>query len=292
MTRSRRRKLQRLVASRAQRGTSYSKALMAGVPLAPLLLAGTNVALRATGVGRRPRRDHRHGAEARGEPAVRADQHPGAGRGAARAAQGQRLQRLREVPAEHRLHVRADRASASPYFRGVASGENNNHSGPSPSVGIYLDEQPITTIQGALDVHIYDVARVEALAGPQGTLFGASSQAGTIRIITNKPDPSGFDAGYGVEGNYVPEGDAGYLVRGIRQPADLAAAAVRLVGWARHDAGYIDNVAGNADLPDLRDLHVERHRRRRPAASGARCAPRTTTTTSTRTAPGRRCGST
>jgi outer membrane receptor protein involved in Fe transport len=49
---------------------------------------------------------------------------------------------------------------------------------------------------GAVDVHLYDIARVEALAGPQGTLYGASSEAGTIRIITNKPDPSGFDAGY------------------------------------------------------------------------------------------------
>ena len=131
-----------------------------------------------------------------------------------------------------------------PYFRGVASGENNNHSGPSPSVGMYLDEQPITTIQGALDIHMYDIARVEALAGPQGTLYGASSQAGTIRIITNKPDPSGFAAGYGLEGNYRQRGRHGLSGRGLRQPADYRHAAVRLVGWVRHDAGYIDNVAG------------------------------------------------
>ena len=76
------------------------------------------------------------------------------------------------------------------YFRGVASGENGNHSSSLPSVGTYLDEQPITTISGALDVHVFDIARIEALAGPQGTLYGASSQAGTIRIITNKPDTS------------------------------------------------------------------------------------------------------
>ncbi|HVN41724.1 MAG TPA: TonB-dependent receptor plug domain-containing protein, partial [Steroidobacteraceae bacterium] len=68
------------------------------------------------------------------------------------------------------------------YMRGVVSGDTANHSGPQPSVGTYLDEQPITTITGNLDVHIYDVERVEALAGPQGTLYGASSQAGTIRI--------------------------------------------------------------------------------------------------------------
>jgi iron complex outermembrane recepter protein len=73
------------------------------------------------------------------------------------------------------------------YMRGVAaaSSAEGNHSGSLPSVGVYLDEQPVTTIGGNLDVHIYDIARIESLAGPQGTLYGASSQAGTIRIITN-----------------------------------------------------------------------------------------------------------
>ena len=82
------------------------------------------------------------------------------------------------------------------FMRGVSSGDNGNHSGPLPSVGMYLDEQPITTIQGPLDIHIYDIARVETLAGPQGTLYGASSQAGTIRIITNKPELGAFSASY------------------------------------------------------------------------------------------------
>ncbi len=82
------------------------------------------------------------------------------------------------------------------YMRGVVSGGDGNHSGSLPSVGVYLDEQPVTTIDGNLDIHIYDIARVESLSGPQGTLYGASSQSGTIRIISNKPDPSGFKAGY------------------------------------------------------------------------------------------------
>jgi outer membrane receptor protein involved in Fe transport len=86
----------------------------------------------------------------------------------------------------------------SVYMRGVASGGDGNHSGSLPSVGIYLDEQPITTIQGALDIHVYDIARVEALAGPQGTLYGASSQAGTIRIITNKPKIGVFEGSFDV----------------------------------------------------------------------------------------------
>ena len=101
------------------------------------------------------------------------------------------------------------------YFRGVASGENANHSASLPSVGTYLDEQPITTIQGALDINIYDIARIEALAGPQGTLYGASSQAGTIRIITNKPDLSDTYGEMTLEANKVAHGDWGYSGEGF-----------------------------------------------------------------------------
>ncbi len=135
------------------------------------------------------------------------------------------------------------------YMRGVASGGDGNHSASLPSVGVYLDEQPITTIQGPLDIHMYDIQRVEALAGPQGTLFGASSQAGTLRIITNRPDPSGFDGGYGLELNTVSEGDQGYLAEGFVNLPVGDNAAVRLVGWARHDAGYMDNVRSTRVYP-------------------------------------------
>jgi outer membrane receptor protein involved in Fe transport len=138
---------------------------------------------------------------------------------------------------------------AQVYMRGVASGGDGNHSGSMPSVGVYLDEQPITTIQGALDIQPYDVARVEALAGPQGTLYGASSQAGTIRIITNKPDASGFEAGYDLEGSTMTEGEGGYLAQGYANIPLSANAAVRLVGWKRHDPGFIDNVSHPRTFP-------------------------------------------
>ncbi len=134
------------------------------------------------------------------------------------------------------------------YFRGVAAGDNGNHSGSQPSVGIYLDEQPITTIQGSLDLHMYDIARVEGLAGPQGTLYGASSQAGTVRIITNKPDPSGFAAGYDLEGS-VLEGGGGYVAEGFVNIPVSERTAVRLVGWATKTPGYIDNVPGTITFP-------------------------------------------
>jgi outer membrane receptor protein involved in Fe transport len=127
------------------------------------------------------------------------------------------------------------------YMRGVVSGGDGNHSGSQPSVGMYLDEQPITTIQGSLDIHIYDIERVEALAGPQGTLYGASSQAGTIRIITNKPELGVTKGGYDVQGNTVKNGTFGYTAEGFANLPVGDSAAIRLVGWTEHDSGYIDN---------------------------------------------------
>jgi len=137
------------------------------------------------------------------------------------------------------------------YFRGVASGENANHSASLPSVGTYLDEQPITTITGALDVHIFDIARVEALAGPQGTLYGASSQAGTVRIITNKPDLSGIYGAINLEANKVAHGDWGYSGEGFVNVPVSSNVAARLVAWYRRDGGWIDNVRGQYEMTEF-----------------------------------------
>ena len=138
---------------------------------------------------------------------------------------------------------------ANVYFRGVASGENANHSTSLPSVGTYLDEQPITTIQGALDLNIYDIARIEALAGPQGTLYGASSEAGTVRIITNKPDLSGTYGRIDLEGNKIAHGDFGYVAQGFINAPLSSNIAARVVGWYRRDGGYIDNIQGSRTYP-------------------------------------------
>ncbi len=135
------------------------------------------------------------------------------------------------------------------YMRGVASGGDGNHSGPLPSVGIYLDEQPITTIQGALDLHVYDIERVEALSGPQGTLYGASSEAGTLRLITRKPDTAGFAAGYGLEVNAIDGGGMGHVAEGFVNIPVSDNTAIRLVGWQKKDAGWIDNVYGERTYP-------------------------------------------
>ena len=162
-----------------------------------------------------------------------------------------------------------------PYMRGVASGENANHSGPLPSVGVYLDEQPITTIQGPLDVQIYDVARVEVLAGPQGTLYGASSQAGTIRIITNKPQVGEFDAGFEVTGSTL-ESDLGYTGQGFVNIPVGDKAAVRLVGWTKHEPGFITTCARRASSPCPASPSTTARASRTTTTTGPRpaCVPR------------------
>ena len=134
-------------------------------------------------------------------------------------------------------------------MRGITSGSDGNHSGPLPTVGMYLDEQPISTIGGNLDIHIYDIDRVEVLSGPQGTLYGASSEAGTIRIITNKPDPTAFSASYDVQGNTVDHGGQGYVAEGYINVPLADNMAIRVVAWDEHDAGYIDNVFGTRTYP-------------------------------------------
>ena len=131
------------------------------------------------------------------------------------------------------------------YMRGVATGGDGNHSGSLPSVGSYLDEQPVTTIGGTLDVHIYDIARIESLAGPQGTLYGASSEAGTIRIITNKPELGVTTGRVDGELNTVNHGGIGGKVEGMINVPIADRIAFRGVAFYQHDAGFIDNIFGS-----------------------------------------------
>src|SRR6059058_1997577 len=135
------------------------------------------------------------------------------------------------------------------YMRGVsAAGGTNaegNHSGPLPQVGTYLDEQPVTTIGGTLDIHIYDVARIESLSGPQGTLYGASSEAGTIRIITNKPELGKTYGRLDGDINSVAHGGVGGKLEGMINLPIAKSIAFRGVGFYERDAGFIDNIFGS-----------------------------------------------
>lgn len=132
--------------------------------------------------------------------------------------------------------------STSTIFRGIATDGGLIASATLPTVGTYLDEQPVTSISGTLDIHIYDIARVEALAGPQGTLFGASSEAGTIRIISNKPDLTKFSASYDLDLDKILSHGAGGQAQGyVNVPIVPGSIALRAVGWYQHTGGFIDN---------------------------------------------------
>ena len=135
------------------------------------------------------------------------------------------------------------------YMRGIASGGDGNHSTSMPSVGYYLDEQPVTTINQVLPLHMYDIARIEVLSGPQGTLYGQGSQSGTIRIITNKPVMGETQGGYDVEANTTKSGDPGYNLNGFWNFPLGERAAVRLVAWHKETGGFIDEVPTTMSFP-------------------------------------------
>jgi iron complex outermembrane recepter protein len=129
------------------------------------------------------------------------------------------------------------------YFRGIASGGDGSAVGPLPGSGLYIDETPVTTIFSSVDVHAYDLSRVEALAGPQGTLYGASSLSGTLRVITNKPDPKGFSGSVDAEVNKYDKGDFGGSLEGYVNLPLSNSIALRVVGFYDRKGGYIDNTA-------------------------------------------------
>ena len=113
----------------------------------------------------------------------------------------------------------------------------------SSTTSVYLDEQPITAAGYNPDPRLVDIERVEALGGPQGTLFGDAAQCGTLRIITNKPDADQFSSWVDVTGMTVDGGDAGYDVSAmVNIPIIKDTLALRLVGFAAEEPGYIDNV--------------------------------------------------
>ena len=127
-------------------------------------------------------------------------------------------------------------------FRGVSDGGGFL---VDPTAAVYLDEQPMSHSQMSPDIYPVDIARVEALAGPQSTLFGASSQSGAIRIITNKPDPSAFEANISAGISSTEDGGTGYEADATVNIPLSDAVAIRLSGFSSRDAGFIDNVLGS-----------------------------------------------
>jgi len=156
-------------------------------------------------------------------------------------------------------------------FRGVAT--SGLQFGSVSSSALYLDEQPITQSGRNPDPRLIDIERVEALRGPQGTLYGASSQSGTLRIITNPPDPSKLESWFDAQLNTVHGGDDGYDVSAmINVPLAEDRVALRLVGFTSKDAGYIDNVLSDSQGGTFDNANVVRKDVNDTETTGGRAA--------------------
>jgi len=131
------------------------------------------------------------------------------------------------------------------YMRGIA--DDNGTFIAEESVAMYIDEQPVTQAGILVDVRMVDVNRVEALAGPQGTLYGSSAQSGTIRVITNKPDPSGFAANVDMTmkvSGVTPRNEDSYDISAMVNVPVSDNFAIRVVGFTAEEGGFIDNIEG------------------------------------------------
>lgn len=128
-------------------------------------------------------------------------------------------------------------------MRGVSTGTGEYRT--DNTVSVYLDEAPLTSINQQVNVRMIDVARIESLPGPQGTLFGSSSQSGTLRIITNKPNFDGFSGQVTTYIGTTKGGDESYEVKGhLNIPLVDDRLGIRAVGFTSKDGGYVDNIFG------------------------------------------------
>lgn len=110
-------------------------------------------------------------------------------------------------------------------------------------VGLYLDGIGVNNSFNNPDFQLFDVERVEVLRGPQGTLYGEGSLGGTIKIETNKPDPQAFAFRMDVGVGDTEDGGESYNVNAVvNMPLVEDRLAVRVAGFYRDDAGWIDNV--------------------------------------------------
>lgn len=112
------------------------------------------------------------------------------------------------------------------------------------TVGLYLDDVPITYNAPDPDLRLVDVQRVELMRGPQGSLYGVGSMGGIVRIVTNKPDLQRFDYGFAA-GAALTEGGAGSgsLDLMANVPAVPGRLAVRGVAYSEVVGGYVDDTA-------------------------------------------------
>jgi iron complex outermembrane receptor protein len=141
-------------------------------------------------------------------------------------------------------------------IRGVSAGQIvRDQPGVKEQVGVYLDESVISLSLFTPDLDLFDLSRVETLRGPQGTLFGSGSVGGTIRYITNQPDLNKYGSSIEVSGNSLTDGGTGGHIKGmVNIPMSPDKAALRIVGYATHYAGFIDALRlGGGRTEDVND---------------------------------------
>jgi iron complex outermembrane receptor protein len=127
-------------------------------------------------------------------------------------------------------------------IRGISAGQVvRDQAGVKESVGIYLDESPISVALFTPDLDLYDLDRVEVLRGPQGTLFGAGSSSGTVRYITAQPDIGEFGASVDLTFESATDGEEGGALRGALNVPLGEKAAMRAVGYVSELPGFIDS---------------------------------------------------
>jgi iron complex outermembrane receptor protein len=129
-------------------------------------------------------------------------------------------------------------------IRGISAGQvvRDLVGGVKESVGVYLDESAISQALFTPDLDLFDLERFEVLRGPQGTLFGAGSSAGTVRYITRQPQLGQMEGA--VEAGFTTgtDSDVGYNLRGVVNLPMGDTTALRVVGYYNDLAGFIDSV--------------------------------------------------
>lgn len=142
-------------------------------------------------------------------------------------------------------------------IRGISSGPDPAE---TPTVATYFGESLVsvlpTTQASSPNIKLFDVERVEVLRGPQGTLFGAGSMGGTVRIIPAAPalDAFGMSAEAGVSGTAHSEDLGSDLGAAVNLPIVPGKFAVRVAAYHQQDAGFSDNVSAAVpeyDVPDV-----------------------------------------
>ena len=136
------------------------------------------------------------------------------------------------------------------FIRGLSAGFAGNQSsataGNFPNVAVYLDDQSFQFPSRNVDIYVVDMNRVEVLEGPQGTLFGGGAEAGAVRYITNKPNPTKYEAN--AEGSFggTSGGAENSSVNAtLNVPVIEDKLAIRAVVYDERRGGYIDNVPSN-----------------------------------------------